>query len=165
MSSSTLTALLSGCRAEPVTDDWSPAVLTSAQLDVLTAVVDQILPATDTPGASDVGVPRFIDLLLDRWSDADERARVLAGLDDLGVDFLAMDADARAATLARLDEEAVLARETGGDPLPYFATLKEWTLAGYYTSEVGATQELKWLPWPGRWDGDIPFEDVGRTWA
>jgi hypothetical protein len=165
MSSSTLAALLSGCRAAPAPEGWTPAVLTPARLDVLTAVVDVIIPATDTPGASDVGVPRFVDLLLDRWAEQDERARVLAGLDDLGADFLAMDSDARAETLARLDEEAVQAREVEIVPLPYFATLKEWTLVGYYTSEEGATQELQWLAVPGRWDGDIPLEDVGRTWA
>ena len=39
------------------------------------------------------------------------------------------------------------------------------TVAGYYTSEVGATQELRWLAAPGRYDADVPLAEVGRAWA
>lgn len=166
LSSSTVAALLSGCRATAASSsEWAPAVLSTEQLDILTVVVDRILPRTDTPGASDAGVPEFIDLLLDRWSGSEQRARVLAGLDELGADFLEMTDDEQVALLSRLDVEAVQAREDDADPLPYFATLKEWTLAGYYTSEAGATQELRWLAVPGRFDADIPLDEVGRAWA
>jgi hypothetical protein len=165
MSSSTAAALLSGCQVAPATPEWTPAVLSSAQLDILTVVVDRIIPRTDTPGASDVGVPAFVDLLLAKWAEDDQRARVLEGLDELSADFLSASADAQTALLTRLDEEAVHAREDDMDPLPFFATLKEWTLAGYYTSEAGATQELRWLAVPGRFDADIPLEEVDRAWA
>jgi len=177
MSSSTVAALLSGCEAAPAPAGWTPAVLSAAQLDVLTAVVDVIIPRTGTPGAVDVGVPAFIDLLLDRWAEQDQRSDVLAGLDQLGEGFLSSDAEARATLLTPLDEEGVRAREAAqareavqardddDEPLPWFATLKEWTLSGYYTSEAGATQELRWLAIPGRWDADIPLDEVGRSWA
>ena len=165
LSSSTLAALLSGCEASSPPSGWTPAALTQPQLDVLTVVVDRIIPATDTPGARDVGVPGFIDTLLDRYAEEDERSRVLAGLDELGPEFLALTPEEQTALLLSLDADAIQAREADADPLPYFATLKEWTLLGYYTSEAGATEELRWMPIPGRWDGDIPLEEVGRTWA
>jgi len=172
-SASTLTALLSGCQARPAPAGWAPNALSSTQLDLLNVVVDHIIPRTDTPGASDVGVPAFIDLLLDRWAETDEEDRFLEGLDGLdmamqeahGTDFLAGSADQQAALLAGLDAAAIQAREAGEDPLPWFATLKEWTLSGYYTSEAGATRELQWLAMPGRFDGDAPLEEVGRAWA
>ncbi|HET6567933.1 MAG TPA: gluconate 2-dehydrogenase subunit 3 family protein [Rhodothermales bacterium] len=47
----------------------------------------------------------------------------------------------------------------------FFGTMKELTLVGYYTSEAGATEELRHVPIPGRYDGCIPFSEVGRTWA
>ena len=50
-------------------------------------------------------------------------------------------------------------------PPPFFSTLKELTLAGYYTSEPGATQELQWLAVPGQYTADAPLAEVGRTWA
>lgn len=49
--------------------------------------------------------------------------------------------------------------------VPFFRTMKELTVVGYYTSEVGATRELRHEPIPGRYEGCIPFSDVGRTWA
>ena len=49
--------------------------------------------------------------------------------------------------------------------LPFFRTMKELTLAGYYTSQVGATKELRHEPTPGRYEGCMPLEKVGRTWA
>lgn len=174
LSTSTVSALLAGCEADPTgSTAWTPRVLGAPQLDRLAVVVDRILPPTDTPGASEAGVPEFIDRLLADWAEPEERARVLEGLDDLdvlsaeaaGLAFLDADAAQQTALLERLDVEAVEARDNGDDPLPFFATLKEWTLVGYYTSEVGATQELQWMALPGRYDADVPLDDVGRTWA
>ena len=49
--------------------------------------------------------------------------------------------------------------------VPFFRTLKDLTLLGYYTSEIGATRELHHAPVPGRYDGCLPLAQVGRTWA
>ena len=48
---------------------------------------------------------------------------------------------------------------------PFFAHVKELTMVGYYTSEIGASQELQYLHTPGRYEGCLPLEEVGRTWA
>ena len=53
----------------------------------------------------------------------------------------------------------------GEGPPPFFRQLKELTLAGYYTSEAGATEELQWSAAHGRWEADVPLADVGRAWA
>ena len=50
-------------------------------------------------------------------------------------------------------------------PPAFFRTMKELTLLGYYTSEVGATRELRHEKVPGRFEGCIPVEQVGRAWA
>jgi gluconate 2-dehydrogenase gamma chain len=47
----------------------------------------------------------------------------------------------------------------------YFLMLKELTMTGYFTSEEGATQVLRYEDVPGVYQGCIPFEDVGKTWA
>jgi gluconate 2-dehydrogenase gamma chain len=47
----------------------------------------------------------------------------------------------------------------------FFRTFKELTVVGYYTSEIGATWELRYVQVPGRFEGCVPFERVGRTWA
>ena len=205
LSAPALSAVLAGCRAEAPGASWTPRVLGPSGADLLTIIVDRIIPATDTPGASAAGVAQFIDTLLADWAEPEERDRFLAGLvsideamrEEEGVAFGAATPEQQDTLLARLDEEAARAREErsarardeqmarsraeelapardegdGGEPaareepLPPFALLKEWTLVGYYTSEVGATQELRWLANPGRYAADMPLDEVGRAWA
>jgi hypothetical protein len=42
--------------------------------------------------------------------------------------------------------------------------MKELTVVGYYTSEIGAKQELRVSPF-GAYRGDIPYPSVGRAWS
>jgi gluconate 2-dehydrogenase gamma chain len=56
-------------------------------------------------------------------------------------------------------------RKSTRPAVPFYRTLKELTVIGYYTSEVGATRELRYEASPGRYQGCIPFADVGRVWA
>ena len=53
----------------------------------------------------------------------------------------------------------------GASGVPFFRTIKELTLLGYYTSQPGATKELRYIQVPGRFDGCVPFATVGRAWA
>jgi gluconate 2-dehydrogenase gamma chain len=173
VSAPTVGAILAGCRAEPAPEAWRPQALTTDQADLLATLVDLIIPTTDTPGATGAGVPVFIDKLLSDWVEPGDRERFLAGLGAIdgqmetanGVAFREATPDQQSALLTGLDREATVAREENADPLPFFAMLKEWTLVGYYTSAVGATEELQWLAAPGRYDADLPLEEVGRTWA
>jgi hypothetical protein len=47
----------------------------------------------------------------------------------------------------------------------FFRTMKELTVLGYYTSQIGATKELRYVQVPGRFNGCVPFKTIGRTWA
>jgi hypothetical protein len=42
--------------------------------------------------------------------------------------------------------------------------MKEMTLVGYYTSEIGATRELRPNPHV-IYDGNVPLTEVGRTYS
>ena len=48
---------------------------------------------------------------------------------------------------------------------PFFPWLKELTLVGYYTSEIGASQELRYVHVAGRYDGDVPYRQIGRAYS
>jgi hypothetical protein len=54
------------------------------------------------------------------------------------------------------------AEDTG--PGSFFRRLKELVLVGYYTSELGATKELRVSPM-GTWRADIPYDEIGNAWA
>ena len=62
--------------------------------------------------------------------------------------------------------DAKRAPNARGDSFPpFFRTMKELTILGYYTSQPGATQELRYVQVPGRFEGCVPLAKDGRAWA
>jgi hypothetical protein len=47
----------------------------------------------------------------------------------------------------------------------FFASVQSLVVLGYYTSELGATTELRYDPIPGRFDGSVDYLDIGRQWS
>ena len=138
--------------------------LTPTQAAIAGAVADRIIPRTDTPGAADVGVPAFIDLLYGEFMTPAERQMLTAGLD-------AVDAAARSAhgtpfsTLTADRQDALLrtiARAEEGRDQGFFRLIRSATMLGYFTSEQVGRNVLHYDPVPGRYDGCIPIEQVGR---
>ena len=43
--------------------------------------------------------------------------------------------------------------------------MKELALLGYFTSEIGATQALRYTETPGRYDPCIPYTPGEKAWA
>ena len=123
---------------------------------------EMTIPATDTPGARAARVHEFIDLILAEWDGDDDRARFLSGLADVdtrcrdafGADFLGASAAQRTAVLSGLDAEVTALRAANASPEKhFFQRMRSLTVFGYYTSEVGATQELGYETIPGSFDG------------
>jgi gluconate 2-dehydrogenase gamma chain len=112
--------------------------LTPAELEWLKVLVDTIIPRTDTPGASDAGVPAFIDRRLATNAPLSEVFRS-------GMKSLDADAQARfgAAFPAVTPEQRILLLTSRQDE-PFFTAMKGLTVDGYYTSEAGLKQELGW---------------------
>jgi hypothetical protein len=110
-----------------------------------------------------VGVHRFIDTLLAESYPATERAAFVAGLAD--VDARAQRASGQSFLRATPAEQLALLEQLDREAAPFFRIMKELTLVGYYTSEVGATRELHHAPVPGRYEGCVPLARIGRTWA
>ena len=150
--------------------------LTLHQNAVVVAMIDLILPATDTPGAKAVRVNEFMDVILTDWATVDERERFLAGLDDVdtqanalfGKNFLDASVVQQTALLQVLDDsvdwaqalprEAVVSFRRSFNQLrgEFFRSFKLMTIHGYYTSEIGQTQELKREIIPGVFHGCAP---------
>ena len=170
-------AISAGYRAPLVGSAYR--VLTAEQGELLATLVEIIIPATDTPGARAARVDAYIDGLLADVFTADERAQFLAGLDDVdartraahGVIFVETTPERRVTLMQAMAEEGKNApprprrRRPKPEPGPFFPWLKELTVVGYYTSEIGATQELKYVHVAGRYDGDVPYRTVGRAYS
>jgi hypothetical protein len=130
--------------------------LTDAQLALVGAIADTILPRTDTPSATDVGVPAFIDIIVSENYAAAQRDAFVAGLAPLevalrganGAPFVSMDDDHRAVAVGAIEQ---LDRRT--EPAPVYWRMKGLVLQGYFTSEPVMKKVLKYEMMPGRYDG------------
>ena len=172
VSAPAIMGILKGCTAKP-TIDWKPAFLSSDQGVLVTRIADIIIPKTDTPGAAEVGVPGFIDQMLNECyskADQDKFVNGLKAFDDdakkeYGDSFAELDAEDQATFVKKVHDAAVNAEETG--ERPFILRIKELTMLGFFTSEVGASQVLQYSPVPGAYKGCIPLSEAGngKAWA
>lgn len=147
---------------------WSPKVLTQAQAQVLEVAVELIMPATDTPGAREAGVARFIDRAMGNFYDPAQVKTMRDGLDRMQADaqasysmgFAALDERRQTELLTRYDAEATRLPLTH-----FFALIRQATTVGFFTSETGATKTLRYDPFPGEYRGCVPLKEIGRAWA
>lgn len=175
--------ILAGCTTTPnaAADEGQPmlagAFLTASEMATISAMADQIIPKTDTPGALDVGVPVFIDKMLSGYYPQRERDVIRAGLkaidDDAhklrGVTFAKLTSDEQVELMKRYDREQfdytrANAATPNAPPHP-FRLVKELTILGFCTSEAGATKLMYYNQTPGPYRGDLPLSEVGKVSA
>jgi gluconate 2-dehydrogenase gamma chain len=157
-----------------------PSILTPSQMGVVSVVAEIMIPRTDTPGAIDVGVPGFIDLMLKDIYTQQDRERYLAGLAEFDAaahtehraEFRALEPTHQVALVRRFHDAAVIEEQRLTRPgqhhqRPFVLMTKELTLLGFFTSQAGSTQVLQYVAIPGSYHGCIPVERAGngKTWA
>ncbi len=169
ISAPAMLSVLQGCQAKKELS-WTPDFFTKDEAAILEEVAEIILPATETPGAKDVGVPQFIDKMVANVYDEEDRANFKAGLQELdthaqstyGDAFMEMSPEDRTTMIKAMYEKASNAKEK---KRPFILMAKELTLLGYYTSETVATTQLQYDQVPGPYKGCIPYEEVGKGYA
>jgi len=129
---------------------YQPLFFTASEYKTIEVLAELIIPSDDTPGATDAGVSEFIDLMVSRdavlqprfqdglrWIDAHSRATT-------GEPFLKLTPSQQSAMLESLAFRKKFrpGEEQGRE---FFALLREYTVMGFYTSEIG----LKELDYPG----------------
>ncbi len=152
-------------RIRSAPQDQAFLVLTDHQNAMITVLAELIIPETDSPGATGALVNRFVDVMLAEWFEEDEREEFLRGLvaldgrsvSTLGAPFLALEEAQRIVLLSGLDAEVAALREAHLPTEDHFFRRMKWlTLYGYYTSEVGATEELQQVIIPARYEPCAP---------
>jgi Gluconate 2-dehydrogenase subunit 3 len=154
--------------------------LNPQQNAMVVTMTDLIIPATDTPGAKGARVNEFIDVILTDWAHEDERKAFLDGL--AGVDkqstelfdkaFNDASVEQQTTLLRAIDDKAMsahgAARARHGNTIPenrdkqlqgnFWDVFKGITIHGYYTSDIGFTQEQHLEIIPGAYHGCVPYE-------
>jgi hypothetical protein len=158
--------------------DYALRTLNPHQNDTVVAMIDQIIPATDTPGAKGARVNEFIDVILTEWANDEERQNFLAGIAGVdkqsnelfGKNFVDASLQQQVTLLRSMDESVAVQharRMRHGNTIPedrdkqlrgeFFTVFKRITVHGYYTSKVGFHEELKLEIIPGAQHGCVPL--------
>ncbi len=135
-----------------------PALKVDPLLDI---VCDLVIPDTTTPGARSAGVPSFVAMAVQHHlagaSPADIAALETVLNQAAGRPYLDLNPAAQNEILTTID--------SANDAAPAWRRIKQLIVMGYYTSEIGASQELQYQLVPGRFDPDLPVKPGDRAWS
>jgi hypothetical protein len=146
---------------------------------LLAELAETIIPATDTPGAREAGAVEYMMRLLTECTDTKTLNRFVTGLKELEdytnsryhQSFTECDPGEKESILSYFDQnsettltliEKVKNKYTG---IPFFETLKKYTVQGYCISEKGASLGMHYIAVPGRYLSCIPLEPNQKAWA
>jgi hypothetical protein len=159
----------------------------------LNEVADTILPTTSSPGAKAANVGAFMAVMVRDCYIPEDQAVFTEGIGKLdeaskkkfSSKFMELTPQQRTDLLVDLDKEqkdyTADRNKKVADEMAthkndlnykgpamrnhYFRMMKELTLLGYFTSEIGATKALRYIAVPGRYDGDVPYKKGDKAWA
>jgi hypothetical protein len=166
-------AFLQGCK----TSDKGVYVfsLTPEQIAFLDEVAETIIPTTNTPGAKAAKVGEFMQVMVtDCYEEKDQKvfSEGMAKVEDaakakFSKSFMEITPEERTTLFNEINKELKSYNEQKkeNDPNHYFAMMKQLTLLGYFTSEIGATKALRYVAVPGKYEGCIPYQKGDRAWA
>ncbi len=174
----TLLSILQSCEQTPPPLEWQSSFLSEDQARLVSELAEMIIPETDTPGANQAGVPFFVDTMLDQCLEAEAQQMFVEGLNRLNAlsqnahdqEFLKLKEDQKITVLTKLaGEDYAPEKETGYSRSPvantFFKQMKQLTVLGYFTSELGATKALEYLQIPGGYDGCTTLTPGQKAWA
>jgi len=130
-----------------------------AHLALVRAIADTIIPRTNTPSATDVGVQKFVDVIVNEYFTDAERTAALSGLDAIdararaesGAAFAQLSADKRSAMIDSFEKG-----DRSAEPSQTYWRLKGLVVHGYFTSERVMRDVLKVTVMPGKFEGAAP---------
>lgn len=137
--------------------------VTPEQVALLAEVADVIIPTTTTPGAKEAGAEKFIVRVMRDCYPQGDQEKFYAGLAKLDADSKTKFSKGFAALDIAQKNEMV--KQTMMEDKPFFLRMKELTTTGYFTSEIGATKALEYLPIPGQFNACTPLKPGQKAWA
>lgn len=155
---------------KPVSIQLKNLKISAEQEALLAEITETIIPATDTPGAKDIGLHKFVLRMVDDCSEPEEQQTFLTGLAQFeemakqksGDNFLEMDKGQREQFVKALD-----AIKSGDDneekekPInAFYSKVKDLTVRGYMTSEFVMTKQLYYKMIPGKFKGCVEIKDA-----
>jgi hypothetical protein len=161
-------AILQGCsaREEGAAGAYKPQLLDAGEFAIVDEIAEIMIPRTETSGARDAGVAAFIDTVLAKVYPADAQQRFRTGCAEFAAAavasdkaFLERDLEDRTAFTRAWLESALAA---AADEKPFILMARELTLLGYFTSRVGITENMEYVPVPTAYRGCVPLSQLKK---
>lgn len=168
-------AFLTGCTSKP-SAPTADRLLTNDQIEFLDDVGETILPTTaSSPGAKATKIGEFMEIMVkDCYSPADQKI-FLEGMTSLenaskakyDDNFVKIKPEERHQLLLGIDKEASTYNDgKAEEDSPHFYTMmKQLTLLGYFSSEIGSTKALAHVAVPGRYEACVPLKPGQKAWS
>ena len=143
----------------------------------LDEVSDTILPTTaKSPGAKAANTGAFMALMVtDTYSPEDQKVfrDGMTALNEAskkangGATFMAATPAQRTTLLTALDKEQFDFQKTKKkeEPQHYFRMMKELSMLGFFTSEIGYTKAMRYKESPGPFQPCVPYTKGDPAWA
>ncbi|MFM2392912.1 MAG: hypothetical protein RLZZ546_894 [Bacteroidota bacterium] len=175
-------AFIAGCKSDSTSSNASQStasvgstksIFSKDQMDVISEVAERILPKNETPGAKDANVQEYISQAVSLFFKKEDQERFVKNLgsfDKLATDkykkiFVELTDANKDDVLKILAEEWKKGKDLKDAPPHIFKEMRDLTVTGFCTSEVGAKQLLKYDELPGPYQGCIDRASVGGVYA
>lgn len=165
-----LSTLLTGCSGGEVknSEKLDLKFFTDEEFRLVKDLIDVILPKTDSPSASEVGVHQIIDNMVGTVYQTADKERYKTGFSALAAhlnkasegNYIDLTSDEKIGLLKALEG---LDNKTLRDA---YLNLKQQTVAYYLSTEEVGKNFLNYLPVPGKYQACISLSEVGgKAWA
>ena len=128
-------------------------------------LTDTLFPKTTTPGALEMQLPYFIDLVVKNCMSSDDQQLINKGLQQLndaeGGKFASLSKEKKLNAINKID---VAAYKNDADN-SWFKIIKKLALIGYFTSQEGMTKALNYVKVPGDYEACIPYKKGEKALA
>jgi hypothetical protein len=148
-------------------EDAPTRILSDADRLLLNEVGETILPATPgSGGARAANVAAFMEDMVGNFYDERERAAFTAGLVQIEAASRGMFSGRGFLELTATERHGLVMGFEETKPQPeFYRMIKQLSIWGYFTSEVGATQAMAHVAVPGRFDGIVTVPPGTRAWS
>ena len=130
---------------------------------LLAEIADVIVPTTDTPGAKAAGADQFvIRVMRDCYGyvEQEEFYRELGKLEEE-----TQKKFSKTFNQLNAEQKIEMVKYAAVHLKGFFLRMRALTVGGYFSSELGATKALEYVPIPGRFEGAVAMKPGQKAWA
>lgn len=169
LSAPLLSSIMTGCKSDPkIPLESGLKYFSNEEFEIVSTLVDLIIPKTDSPSGTEVGVHHTIDHMVDTVYDDNDKEEYNGAFQNMAVHLSTLD------FFNKTNEEQtsilsnVLSYSDPGlkEVKRGLQNIRQQSIAFYLSNEEIATQYLNYLPVPGKWEPCTPLAEVeGKAWA